>query len=346
MLQSSIWDKLPNPAASLMETFYEKVLGNGLDSDLLPPKKFVEDEMTSFFVENGSTILLTNFSLLLLLLMISSSKRIRTLKNNKILKTIKIYLKWNILARTFLENGIPLALAILLQLRALSFDGTYFVICSIMTIMASAYFIAAITFSFKVLYQRNNKELELNLARKVYRTLYEGVILKDHAKYYHLALLARGILVVFLITMVEDLPALQILSLILFDVLFVLYLFKSVEMEDYKLNIIIKAKEILILAGEVGILFLSFETTSENYYKITGWIVVGFFVTGILIEICYMILLQILGIKEIKRKIISSFQTIKFYLSKKRKGKLRSPRVRIRRFNESTVISENTSLEN
>ena len=56
MLQSSVWDNLPNPAASLMETLYENFLGNGVDSDLLPPKKFVKYEMTSFFIGNGGLI--------------------------------------------------------------------------------------------------------------------------------------------------------------------------------------------------------------------------------------------------------------------------------------------------
>jgi len=348
MLRSSIWDKLPNPAAYVTESLYNKILGDGFDSDLYPPKRFAKYEVTSFFIENGSTILLTNLFLLFLLFIVLSLKRTEALKDNIILKILKVYLKWNIISRTFLENGIPLALAIFLQLKALSFDGTYFILCAIMTIIASVYFIVFIVFLFRVLYKRDDKLLQMKLIRRIFGTLYEGVVLKNTAKYYHLIILIRGILVVFLVTMFDDFPTLQIIPLIFYNIGFVYYLFNSATIEDPKLNIIIRIKEMFILIGEIGILFLSFQTTSESYYKLLGWIVVGFLCSSLLIEVSYMIISQILGIKEIYRKIVSFYKRIKSMISnnsgKKGRMDVRPIKIRTRDFNESTIITESATL--
>ena len=344
MLRSSIWDKLPNPAAYVTEPLYHKILGDGFDSDLYPPKKFVKYEVTSFFIENGTTILLTNLFFLLLLLMVLSLKKTKRLKDSVILKTLKVYLKWNIVSRTFLENGIPLALAIFLQLKALSFDGTYFILCSIMTVIASVYFVVFIVFLFRVLSKRDDKLLQRKLIRRIYGTLYEGVILKNTAKYYHLVILARGVLVVFLVTVFDDFPTLQIIPLIFYNFGFVYYLFNSATMEDPKLNIIIRIKEIFILIGEIGILFLSFQTTSESYYKLLGWIVVGFLCSSLLIEVSYMIILQVFGIKEIYRKAVSFYQKISNNFENNNQKDVHCIKIRSRDFNESSIVIESTTL--
>ena len=344
MMRTSMWDRLPNPAAYVTESLYKKILGEGIDTDLVPPKKFVKYEMTSFFIENGSTILLTNLSLLLLLLLVLSLKRIESLKENKILKTIKVFLKWNVISRTYLENAVPLALAIFLQLTALSMKGAYYIICTIMGLFSAVYLGAFTAFLFRILNKRENKLLEMKLIRRIFGTLYEGVILKDAAKYYHLVILMRGILVVFLVTMVDSFPTLQIVPLIFYNAGFVYYLFSSVTMEDSKLNIIIRIKEILILIGEIGILFLSFQLDSEGYYKNLGWAVVGFLFLALLIEVGYMLILQILGIKEIYRKIVAFYQKASSILSdcfgKKTPKDLSHLKIKTRDYNEASMTLE------
>ena len=349
MLQNSMWELLPNPAASLTESLYQKVLGEGIDSELVPPRKFVKYGITSFFIENGGAILLTNLFLLILLFLILALKRKESLKNNIILKTLKVWLKWNLIARTFLENGIPLSLAIFLQLTALSFDGSYFKICMVMLFIASVYLIVFVIFLFRILYKRENKLLDRKLIRRIYGTLYEGVTLKTSAKYYHLIILSRGFLVTFLVTMVDSFPTLQIVPLIFFNAGFLYFLFKEIAMDDSKLNTITRIKEILILLGEIGILFLAFQLTSESYYNVLGWIVVALFFSAILIELVYMLILQIVGIKDIIKNFQTNYKAFKKFLEdcfgKKKDLKVHTIKIENRCLNEpSNVSSESVCL--
>ena len=349
MLQASFWDYLPNPTASLTESLYQKVLGSSLNADLDPPRKFVKYEMTSFFIENGSTILLTNISFLLLLLLVLSLKKSEKLANNRILKTIKVYLKWNVIARTFLENGIPLSLAIFLQLRVLSSEGAYLMICTFMTLISSIYFFIFTIFLFQILSKRNNKHLRFALIKKIYGTLYEGVVLNNSGKYYHLIILLRGVFLTFLVTILDNYPLLQIVSLIFVNAGFVFYLFKEVVMEDSKLNIIVRVKEVFIFIGQIGILLLGLESTSESYYKIVGWIIVGFLCSALLIELGYMVLLQILGIKEIYRKILSILRSIcspgSNQSRKTKKINLRKIHIENKKIDESVVSTDKSMVK-
>jgi len=66
LLQSSLWDMLPNPLASLMSSLSENILEEDADAVTIydPPAKFVKCDVNSFFVENGGTIIAVNLDYL------------------------------------------------------------------------------------------------------------------------------------------------------------------------------------------------------------------------------------------------------------------------------------------
>ena len=317
ILQISFWDYLPNPLSIITEP----LLGSFLDNNKIglqkfqPPQKFVKYEKTSFFLEIGGSIILTNIILLVLLRVILSLKSLDRFQNKIFLKTVKVYLRWNVITRTFLENGLPLALAICLQLRILTFDGSYLLCCSILTIISIFYMIIMITFMIRVLYKRENILLKKGLIKRIYGTLHEGVILKKStSKYFHIVILFRGLLLVCLISFFEDSPILQIIPLIFFNMGLIYYMIKEVDFEDKKLNVIIKVKEVLILFGEIGVMLLIPKTESDMYNEVVGWCIVGALGSGFFMELGYIIIIQIIGFKQIINHFVQLWKSFYSYM--------------------------------
>jgi len=318
-VQSSLWDYLPNPLGFLTEKISFDFLNPiEAEKEYNPPRKFIKYENTSFFIENGGSIILTNLILLVCLIFIQSILKIKKLNKIPVLKKLKSNMKWNIIIRTFLENAIPLCLSICLQIRILDFNQTYLSICSFLAILSSVYFFVMILFSFSILLTRKNKILKLNRIRERYGTLYEGISLKNpKTKYYNLILLSRGIVLMILISFAEEIIALQLVPLILVTMCLIYYLIQEVSFEDRKLDFIVKVSEIFVLCGEIGIVFFfPAETKSSEHYDNVGWVVVFFLASSFLIQFIYIIVLQVLGIKEIinqirkiKNDIVSFFKS-------------------------------------
>jgi len=95
MLQISLWDILPNPLSIITEPLLGSFLENNKigTSKFQPPQKFVKYGETSFFIENGGSIILTNIILLISLKVILSLKSLERFQNRIFLKTIKVYLR-------------------------------------------------------------------------------------------------------------------------------------------------------------------------------------------------------------------------------------------------------------
>jgi len=306
-LQTSFWDYLPNPLSSLLKSISEKITQEGEDLAPYynPPKKFIENEMTSFFIENGGTEISFNlYSIMLLLLMVLLIKKIKSLNKKPILIKIKVHLRWNFIMRTFLEGGIPLCLSIFLQFRVASFRKAYLTVATTLAILSAIYVFIMFLFICTKLYYRDNQHLDQDHVRLMYETLYEGINLsKPYSKCYYLVILVRGCLLTCLIAFLEFSPILQIVPLILFNVFLIYYMLKQVTFTNKKLDLIFKLKEVFILIGECCILCLCFEEKSQNHYKKLGYITVFFLATPLAIEVIYMLILQIYEIKKIYLKI-------------------------------------------
>jgi len=342
ILKSADWNFLPNPLDGITESLNRKVMkSNGEEfEEYQPPAKFMENDVTSFFIDNAGGILTLNLGLLILLVIVLQVKKMKRFRKSTILKKVKVFLKWNVIARTFLENAIPLILGVFLQLRILSFGKAYLVLCSILAVFAIIYFLIFSSFITKVLYKKNSEQLDKEPIRKMYGTLYEGISLKDQdAKYYNIIILIRGVLLVALITFCSKIPILQIVGLIPFNAGLVYFLFKVTVFEDRYLGIVNKIKEILILFGEIGILFLNFKSSSEAYYDTLGWLITLCFMTAMLIELVYMIALQIYNLRLIKKKAIDFWNVVSRWISNL-KARRRHRRQRVRR-----VVPQNIKLE-
>jgi len=241
---------------------------------------------------------------MLLLLIVLLLKKIKSFNKKPFLIKIKILLKWNFIMRTFFEGGIPLSLSIFLQLRVASFRKAYLTVATTLAIISAIYMIIMFLFVCTKLYYRDNQRLDKEHVRLMYETLYEGVNLsKPYSKCYYLVLLVRGILLACLVTFLESSPVFQIVPLILFNVGLICYMLKQVHFTNKKLNFILKLKEVCVLIAECCILCLCAEINSQQYYQVLGYITVFFLATPLIIEVIYMMIMQIYGIPKIYKKI-------------------------------------------
>ena len=356
LLQSSIWDILPNPLSSLLSSLSENILKEDANAVTIydPPAKFVKYEMSSFFVENGGTIIAVNLIFPVILWLIIGLRRTKWLKESYIMEKIEGVLRWNFIARSFLENGIPLSLAIFLQFRIMGFNNLYLTLCCAFAIFSFLLTVGVIVALCFVLKKRNNQQLKKSHIEGVYGTLYEGIVLTGgSSKYYHLVILFRGILMVCLVSFFEAIPLFQIAPLILFNASFVYYMFKEVPFEDPKLSKIVRVKEIFILCAELCIFCLLFGSQSRFYYDLIGYLVLGFLATGLAIEVIYMFALQIIALKNLPKNIKKMWKDIKEFWNKKTKKssiqakhRLETTVIKIRPHYTSGESSLNISSEN
>jgi len=219
-------------------------------------------------------------------------------------------LRWNGIFRAFLENSIPMLFATLIQLKKFSFDNIYVALSTLLAILAFCYLITMLHFVRDTLQAQSEHRLERPLVKVSYGTLYEGLELKDSiTKYYHIFIMLRGFLLIFLVIFLDVHPILQIMPLILYNLCILWYLFKRNIFEDSKLNSINKIKESLIIVGEIFILCLCMKNKSNGYYQVLGWLTLSSFSLATLIELAYLVILQLIeliqGIKKLWRFLFS-----------------------------------------
>ena len=302
LLQSTGLSFLPNPLSRVSDMIDERFPNFKTDlsaEKYQPPRKFVKREMTSFFIENGGAEFIMNIVFFVALLTIPAALRLRQLPLRNTLRKFHFNLKWNITARSFLESGIPISLAIFLQLRKLTFDTSYNTASVILAIAAFLFLMLMINFLCEVLYVEDKEKLAEKKFKLKYGTLCEGLHIKHSvAKYYNIMILFRGVLLAFLVTFFEDWPLAQTIPLVIYNIGLVYCLFHRVDFENKTLTRINQIKEIMILLGILVIICLNIKDKSLEYYDLLGWIALGLFLGAFLIELLYIFVIQIVALKR------------------------------------------------
>jgi len=301
------WDFLPNPVASLTEQWKEDLsldlTATQGESKYQLPVKFVKYEVPTFFIDNGGSLISMNIVLLVAPFLLHHIRRIKIIKIDRFLWKLEMNLRWNGIFRAFLENSIPMFLATIIQLKKFTFDNVYTVISTLLAVLAFFYTMIMLHFVWDTLQTQSRYRLELPLVRIVYGTLYEGLDLKDNmAKYYHLLIMLRGFLLIFLTVFMDVQPLLQVFPLIFYNLWILYFLFGKRIFKDSKLQNINKIKETLIVAGEMVMLCLCFQSDSEDYYSVLGWMTVGCLGSAAMLELVYLVAIQVIElIHEIRR---------------------------------------------
>jgi hypothetical protein len=340
ILQFSSWSFLPNPLKSLTEDMATDV-SNDNDPRYFPPQKFVDNDIDAYFIENAGGVIVVNIGMLLILWILKKLEKTEKFRRNKIIKYFKNALMWNATMRTFLENGGPLMLGVFLQFRIFYFTKVYLVFCILLALFSFFYFVAMTYFIVKTLHEKTNGELEREKVQERIGTLYEGIELTHkESKYYSLIVLFRTVLLVFVISVFDSIPILQISSLIPVNAGIIYFLFFKGAFVDKKLHKVNKIKECLILAGEVFILLLTFQGCSEAFYNVMGWFAVACLAVALLVELTYMLYLQIKEIKKIKQKIQEAWIIVYKWIKKQCSESQNNRRRRVIQFqgNESRTM--------
>ncbi len=352
LIRFSIFEYLFDPIVGrvepLLPNFYAQK--DSLHNKYLPPHKLLYYDYTSFFIDNGGLLFILNLTLHLILMITLCLKSMKRFENSIFLKKIKVTLRWNMIARLFLENAIPLTFAICLQLRVLKFEGDYLSVNGILTIISLIFSLFMTAFLWRVLIKRDNDLLKKKLIKRIFGTLYEGINLnKSASKYFYMVILMRTFLLIFLIVFLENRPLLQILTLIFFNIGFIHYLVKQVHFDKPVFDKIVKIKEILVLLGEVGIMLLAPQIESEDYYQIVGWTTVGCLGGGFLLDIGYMIIIPIIQFKQLMRNLKKTVSSVTLYLRNlfwKPKSRHKRAKIQIRITQKSQAESINVDSEN
>lgn len=312
-------DFLPNPLGFVTDSLssdIQAITGNSENArKYQPPAKFIKYGITSFFIETGTPVLTLNFILLILITCLRIARKHFSLRRFPILRYIYINIRWNFIFRLFLENGAPLALSTFLQLRRFSWINVYTTISVGLSIISLLYIVFMAQFILGMLQDRDPEHLNTAKIRRLYSTLYENIHLNNSAsKYYHTMMFFRSMLITFMVSFVENMPYLQILPLIGFNIILVYYLFFKISFEKSNLNKINRMKEVLILIAEVFIFCLNFEGKSEGYYSALGWIMIALLSVAVITEFVYTIIIQFRVLKKIfvNRKTI--LKDIKLYI--------------------------------
>jgi len=153
-------------------------------------------------------------------------------------------------------------------------------------------------------------------------TLYEGLILKKNhpsSKYYYVLILLRGMLLVGVNVFIDEIPLLQIIVMIFFNVFFMFYVCKTIEFESQYLTWANQIAEVFILIGEILSMTLCPRSLTAEFKESIGWIIIGLFSSILASQFAYGIYLQILAVIDLVKK-------AKVLLKKRRQRKV-SPEI-------------------
>ena len=343
--QPQSWDFIPNPLASLTRAISHEFPSfiNDTQQEKNRPQKFIDEDKSSSFIDNGGAIIALNIELLLVLGLITLLRKTSFFSRTRVIKSIYESLRWNTVIGTFLENSTPLVFAIFLQSRVLSLDSTYHYIVLSLILLSSVYSIIMIASCLKILSKKSIADLKSETTEKKYGTLYNDIELtNDASKYYYIIMLVRGIVISFLVTFVDSLPLMQVVVLIFYNMFFVWYLFKRVVLKSRALIVIYRINQILILGAEIFILCLAFETRYNLYYSILGWMISGSLLTALLIELGYLLVVQVMKVKGLWLKAKQLWKKIRDRNSKK---KPKPRQLRKRPVNRRTRVTDLSAIE-
>ena len=311
-LRPLIWSVLPNPLASMARSMFDDSLESksGVSPNTQAPLKFYYNYYSSSFLENEGTLLMLNLGLLFILGILIAINMIPKFSGKKIQSAISV-LKWNAILRIFIETSTPLMLAILLQIRALGFSTSYLSLASIMTIVACAYYSTVLFAVNKILHVKSFEQLRRGTDRRMYGTLYEGILLNNPAsKYYYSLLLIRGVFILFVEIFIDNIPMMQIVLILYYNIYLVYYMFKQIRFENKKLTYMNQINQVLILLAECCVFGLHVEIGQEVFYNFFGWLLVGTLGVAYITEVAFALGLVLYDIKTIARWIYRLFRKI------------------------------------
>lgn len=346
MFNDASLEFLPNPLESLMEKA-SKAWGSVVDENEQKekyqlPNKFAKFETPTLFISNAGSTFSICLALVIMPYLLDCLGKIKKIQNNKFFIKVHSGLRWNIPIRTFLESGVPLLFAILIQMRKISFASIPYGVSTVSASLAFIYFYFMFEYICKKLRRLEiEKAKEPNIENSI-GTLYEGLVMKKgqpYAKYYNLLILLRGMLLVFLDVFVDFWPIIQISTMIIFNLFFICYVWKMVEFESGYLTWTSKVKEALIFMGEVLISTLYHDDLNNKEFKdLLGWIIIGLFVLMLVLEVSYGIYLQIVAFRTFLKPTVA--------LMKKRKKKLKVQDGSEKQESESSSVkSDNSSVQ-
>ncbi len=132
---------IPNPLASITDHLAElwDSLVNNTDPKYQLPNKFEEFETPTLFVVNAGSAFFVCIVLLLAPYLFDLLRKFKPLGKIKFIQNLHSSLRWNIPIRIFLESGIPLTFALLIQIRKISYSNVPYGISTITASLAFFY---------------------------------------------------------------------------------------------------------------------------------------------------------------------------------------------------------------
>jgi len=308
-VETSNLEFLPNPLESIMNRIsdaYDSVVDEREQQQLYQlPNKFLSLETPTLFIINTGSTFFTCLIFFLIPYILGLLRKFEKLKNLKFLQDLHSDFKWNAIIRIFLESGIPLAFAIFIQLRKVSYSNIPFALSTFSTTIALIYMSYMLNYSYSTLVTLPYEKMkDLNIEKSV-GTLYEGLVLqkdKPSQKYYYVIVLLRGMLLVGVNVFIDEIPEVQILTMIFFNIFFMFYICKTIEFESRYLTYTTQFAEVFILAGEILIMTLIPGGLTDEYTTLIGWLIIGLFSSILASQFAYGIYLQILAVIDLVKK--------------------------------------------
>lgn len=300
---------LPNPLESLMNRLsdeYDSVVDQKEQQELYQlPYKFEALETPTLFIINAGCTFFLCLIFFLIPYILGQLRKLEKLKGLKFLQNLHSGFKWNAVIRIFLESGIPIAFAIFIQIRKVSYNNIPFALSTFCATIALIYLCWMLHYVYHTLIKIKFEEMKNPNIEKSVGTLYEGLVLnkdKPSQKYYYVIVLARGMLLVGVNVFIDEIPLLQIIVMALFNIFFAYYVCKKIEFESRYLTLANQIGEVFILIGEILIATLCPRSLTGEFEKLIGWLIIVLFSSVLIAQFAYGIYLQILALKDLVKK--------------------------------------------
>ena len=313
---------LPNPLASLTDRFAElwDSLVNNTDKRYQLPNKFTEFCTPTLFVINAGSTFFVCIILMLFPYFFDLLRKSKRLVSIKFIQSLHSSLRWNIPIRVFLESGIPLTFALLIQMRKISYSNVPYGISTVIASLAFIYIGLMINYISQTLRGFKCEDLKEPHVENSIGTLFEGIVLKKEkpsGKYYYLLILFRGMLLVFVDVMADQFPIVQTTVMAVFNTFFVYFVWKVIKFQSRYLNWTNRIKEVLILIAEIFFMTLCYQQ-NEKYKNIVGWLIISMLGLTLAMELLFGFYLQILAVRDFVKR-------IREYYKKNKKVKVIAP---------------------
>ncbi len=298
---------LPNPLASITDRLAElwDSLVNNTDPKYQLPHKFKEFDTPTLFVINSGSTFFVCIILLLVPFLFDLLRKFKRIGNIKFVQNLHSNLRWNIPIRIFLESGIPLTFALLIQMRKISYSNVPYGISTITASLAFIYLGMMINYISQTLRDFKYEDLKNPSIENSIGTLFEGLVLKKEkpsGKYYYLLILFRGMLLVSVDVLADQYPIVQTTKMAIFNVFFVYFVWAIIKFESRYLNWTNRIKEVLILISEILFMTLCYQQ-NEKYRNIVGWLIISMLGLTLAMELLFGFYLQILAVRDFVKRI-------------------------------------------